>query len=108
MYTTAMGRSYDEEGRQYWASELANFNAAGESCGASFFLSDEMNGYDLSDKEFVGRLYATFMDREADSDGEAYWLGLMASGTKREDVVFGFTRSPEFMDKCVEARILPY
>lgn len=108
MYTTAMGRSYDEEGRQYWASELANFNATGESCGASFFLSDEMNGYGLSDKEYVGRLYATFMDREADSDGEAYWLGLMASGTKREDVVFGFTRSPEFTDKCVEARILPY
>ena len=108
MYTTAMGRGYDEAGRQYWASELANFKITGESCGASFFLSEEMASYGLSDKEFLGRLYATFMNREADSDGETYWLGVMASGTSRSDVVFGFTRSPEFTDKCVEARILPY
>ena len=108
MYTTAMGRGYDEEGKQYWASELANFNITGEQCGASFFLSDEMTGYGLSDEEFLGRLYATFMNREADEDGAAYWLGIMASGTTRADVVFGFTRSAEFTDKCIEARILPY
>lgn len=29
-------------------------------------------------------------------------------GVPRADVVFGFTRSPEFTEKCVEARILPY
>lgn len=108
MYTTAMGRGYDEEGKQYWASELANFNITGEQCGASFFLSAEMESYQLSNKDFLGRLYATFMNRDADSDGEAYWLGVLASGTSRADVVFGFTRSPEFTDKCVEARILPF
>ena len=67
-----------------------------------------MENYKLSDKEFVGRLYATFMDREADADGEAYWLSVMASGSTRSDVVFGFTRSPEFTEKCIEARILPF
>ena len=108
MYTTALGRSYDEEGKQYWASELANFNVTGELVGAAFFLSDEMTGYGVSDKEFLNRLYATFMDREPDSDGSDYWLTVMASGTPRADVVFGFTRSPEFTERCVEARILPY
>ena len=108
MYTTAMGRSYDEEGRQYWASTLANFEVTGESVGAFFFLSDEMTGYQLDDSEFLNRLYKTFMDREADKEGKAYWLGMLAGGTPRADVVFGFTRSPEFTDKCVEARILPY
>ncbi len=108
MYTTAMGRGYDEEGRQYWASELANFNITGEQVGASFFLSAEMEGYKLSDQEFLNRLYATFMNREADADGSAYWLGVMASGTPRADIVYGFTRSPEFTEKCVEARILPF
>ena len=108
MYTTAMGRSYDEEGRQYWASALANFEVTGESVGAFFFLSDEMTGYQLDDSEFLNRLYKTFMDREADKEGKAYWLGMLAGGTPRADVVFGFTRSPEFTDKCVEARILPY
>ena len=108
MYTTALGRGYDEEGRQYWASELANFNITGEQLGASFFLSDEMNGYNLSDAKFLDRLYQTFMNREADADGEAYWLSQMSAGVPRADIVFGFTRSPEFTDKCIEARILPY
>ena len=108
MYTTALGRGYDEEGKQYWASELANFNITGESVGAFFFLSDEMNGYGLSDQEYLNRLYATFMNREPDTDGAAYWLSVLGSGTPRADVVFGFTRSPEFTEKCVEARILPY
>ena len=70
--------------------------------------SDEMNGYNLSDKDYLGRLYATFMNREPDADGEAYWLSQMSAGVPRSDVVFGFTRSPEFTDKCIEARILPY
>ena len=108
MYTTCMGRGYDEEGRQYWASLLANFETTGEIVGASFFLSDEMTSYALSNDEFLNRLYLTFMDREADADGAAYWLGVMSAGTPRADIVFGFTRSPEFTEKCIESRILPY
>ena len=108
MYTTALGRSYDEEGRQYWASALANFEVTGEAVGAFFFLSDEMNSYGLSDADYLNRLYATFMNREPDADGSAYWLSVLGSGTSRAEVVMGFTRSPEFTDKCVEARILPY
>lgn len=107
LYTTALGRAFDDEGREYWASELANFNLTGEQAGAAFFLSDEMTSYGLSDEEFLNRLYATFMDREPDEEGAAYWLEFM-NGNDRSSVVFGFTRSPEFTEKCVKARILPY
>ena len=108
MYTTALGRGYDESGKQYWASALANFEITGEQVGASFFLSDEMINYKLNDKEYVSRLYKTFMDRDADDEGLNYWLGVLSEGKQRSDVVMGFTRSPEFTEKCVEARILPY
>ena len=108
MYTTAMGRNYDPDGRQYWASLLANFELTGEQVGTSFFLSEEMINYKLSDAEFLNRLYKTFMDRESDKDGQTYWLSQMASGKSRKDIVLGFTRSPEFLNKCIEARILPY
>ena len=108
MYNTALGRGYDEPGLEYWAGLLANFETSGELVGANFFLSAEMESYNLSDKEFLNRLYLTFMDREPDEDGETYWLGIMASGASRSDIVFGFTRSPEFSEKCVEARIIPY
>lgn len=108
MYTTCMKREYDEGGLKYWSDELANFRATGESCGASFFLSEEMTNMNLSDFEFIMRLYRTFMDREADQAGLDYWSTQLQGGMTRQDVVFGFTRSAEFMEKCVEARILPF
>ena len=107
MYTTAMGRGYDEGGRQYWAVLLSNFKVTGEEVGASFFLSDEITGYRLSDREYLNRLYKTFMDRDPDNDGYNYWLGFMKDHS-RTDVVYGFTRSPEFTQKCIDARILPF
>lgn len=108
MYTTAMKRASDKSGKEYWASELSNFRTTGENVGAAFFLSEEMTNFKLSDKEYLDRLYSTFMDREADSDGAAYWLDQLANGATRAQVVYGFTRSPEFVEKCVAARILPY
>ena len=108
MYTTALGRGYDEEGKQYWASELANFNVTGEQVGAFFFLSEEMVGYNLSDSDYLDRLYKTFMDREAETEGKAFWTDFLKEGHTREEVVLGFTRSPEFVQKCIDARILPF
>ncbi|MCR5617231.1 MAG: DUF4214 domain-containing protein [Clostridiales bacterium] len=108
MYLTALGRGFDQSGRDHWANALANFKLTGEAVGVSFFLSDEMKGYDLSDEEFLERLYLTFMDRPSDPDGKKYWLNCMKNNMTREQVVLGFTRSPEFVEKCIEARILPY
>ena len=107
MYTTCMARNYDQSGREYWADQLANFSQTGEACGASFFLSDEFVGFNLSNEEFISRLYRTFMNREADADGMNYWLSVLNT-QPRSNVVYGFTRSKEFVNNCVEARILPY
>lgn len=108
LYTTALGRTYDQGGLDYWAGLLSNFDMTGEQAGAFFFLSEEMEGYNLSDEEYLERLYMTFMDRPSDAGGKKFWLDSMKSGLSRKDVVYGFTRSPEFVDKCVESRILPY
>ena len=108
MYTTAMDRESDPDGKEYWANELSNFRCSGETVGAAFFLSDEMNSFGLDNKEFITRLYYTFMGREPDADGLNYWVGRLDQGASRPDAVLGFTRSPEFTEKCVSARILPY
>lgn len=108
MYTTALGRDYDKEGLKYWANELVYFRVTGEQLGVLFFLSEEMESLKLDDKEFVNRLYLTFMDREADEAGFEYWNGILATGFTRLDIVLGFTRSPEFVQKCIDARIMPY
>ena len=108
LYTTALGRDYDTEGRDYWAKRLANFDLTGEGAGVSFFLSPEFTNFNLSNDEFVERLYKTFMDRESDPDGKAYWISQLQSGRSRSDVVYGFTRSEEFKTRCINARIRPY
>ena len=108
LYVKAFNRDFDAEGREYWANLLSNYNITGEQAGASFFLSKEMTDYNLSDEEFVNRLYSTFMDREGEKDGVDYWVGLLKGGASRESVVYGFTKSPEFTEKCIVARILPY
>ena len=108
MYVTALGRSFDKSGRDYWADGLANFKMTGEQVGVNFFLSPEMEGYDLGNDEFIERLYLTFMDRPSDKAGKDYWMSCMKKGMTKEQLVLGFTRSPEFVEKCIEARILPY
>ena len=108
MYTTAMNREADPSGLEFWSKELANFRYSGEQVGVMFFLSEEMQGYGLSDSEFVTRLYKTFMDREPEEGGFKFWVGYLADGGSREGAVLGFTRSEEFVNKCIEARILPF
>ena len=108
MYTTALGRESEASGRDFWAAELSNFRYTGEQVGLMFFLSEEMQGFGLSDEEFVIRLYKTFMDREPEEGGFNFWVGYLADGGSRESAALGFTRSEEFVNKCIEARILPY
>ena len=107
MYTTALARDAEEDGVNYWSHELSSFKITGELLGVSFFMSDEFKASRVSDREFVLRLYRTFMEREPDESGASYWIDALKT-MSREDVVYGFTRSPEFTAKCVEARILPF
>ena len=108
MYTTALKRESDKDGKNYWAAELSNFRYTGEQVGILFFLSDEMNSFGLDDSDFVTRLYKTFMDRDPEEGGFNFWVGFLAGGGTREGAVLGFTRSEEFVNKCIEARIVPF
>lgn len=108
MYETALGRDSDPEGKEYWANALSNYRCTGEELGVEFFLSEEMEGLNISDEEFVDRLYKTFMDRDPEPDGKAYWLRSLSNGVSRKAVVLGFTRSDEFINRCITERILPY
>ncbi|MBO7453200.1 MAG: DUF4214 domain-containing protein [Clostridiales bacterium] len=108
LYERALGRKYDSAGLAYWASLLASHKVTGEQAGAEFFLCQEMKDSGISNDEFVTRLYITFMNRDPESDGFDYWVSLLNKGASRESVVYGFTRSPEFVSKCAEAKIIPF
>lgn len=106
LYTTCLNRDGEADGVNYWSTELANGRLTGTQAAQNFFFSDEFTNANLSNEEFVTRLYRTFMGREPDTDGFNYWVGQMASGTSRMDVFTGFSASDEFAAVCSDAGII--
>lgn len=106
LYTTCLGRESEEAGLEYWAQELANLRKTGTEAALGFFFSDEFVGQNVSDKEFVTRLYKTFMNREPEKGGFDYWMDSLKNGASREQVFYGFATAPEFGDLCGDAGII--
>ena len=106
LYTTCLGRKADEKGLSYWALELANMRVSGTKAAYGFFFSKELIDANITNEDFLMRLYRTFMGREADQNGFIYWLGKFGEGATREDVFYGFANSPEFQKICADYGIL--
>lgn len=96
MYTKALGRDGEEAGVQDWSRRIATGAMSAEDVAKSFFFSEEYMNKGLSNEDYVETLYQTFMDRASDEAGKADWVGRLNSGTSREDVLEGFSRSTEF------------
>lgn len=50
---------------------------------------------EMSDEEFLDRVYSDVLGREADPQGKEFWLGQLASGVSRDQVYRGFYASEE-------------
>ena len=106
LYTTCLGRDADEGGLNNWANQLANMQISGSDAAHGFFFSQEFTDADISDSEYVKRLYRTFMGREYDQSGYDNWMNALASGRSREFVFQGFAQSEEWAGICAEYGIL--
>ncbi len=102
LYTIALNRKAEPEGKAFWVNEINSGNRTGGEC-AHFFLIDaeEFLNRGLSTEDFVETLYKTFFDRASEPSGKAYWVGELKSGRKsREDVINGFIDSTEWCNIC--------
>ena len=102
LYTIALNRASEKEGKEFWVKELEEGKRDGAEC-ARFFLLDapEFMNRNLSVEDFVETLYRTFFDRESEADGKVFWVESIKNGTKtRVDVVNGFIDSKEWCDVC--------
>ena len=106
LYTTCLGRSADQAGLMAWARQLANQRDTGTGAAHGFFFSSEFTGQNVSNGEFVRRLYLTFMDREPDQAGYDAWVAQLDGGTGREEVFRGFADSIEFARICASYGII--
>ena len=98
LYTKMLGRKFEEKGIEYWCKEYLTGKVTIENIATNGFLhSQEFTNLNLSNEEFVLRMYQTFLNREPDMAGYKDWVGKLNSGEKtRDDLVYGFSLSQEF------------
>lgn len=100
LYLTALNRSYDVTGRDYWVDQITNNDASGSAIARGFFNSQEFIARELDNEEFVNILYRVFFDREPDTQGFANWINALENGATRSEVINGFTGSTEWTSMC--------
>ena len=95
-YTCCLQREGDRDGIDYWATKIAKHEVSAVDTAKEFFFSTEFESKGLSDKQFVERLYETFLGRPFDETGYAYWNDKMSKGETRREVIDEFASSEEF------------
>ncbi len=101
LYTCCLKRDAEDGGLKYWSLALTNLEKTGAEAALFFFESDEFKGFNTTDKEYLTRLYTTFMDREPAQSEVDYWLGEIAGGRQnRHSILAFFAQSEEFTGIC--------
>ena len=100
MYTVCLQRGADASGRRDWIRLLLNGSNSAADVVRGFFNSQEFLKKNLSDEDFVERLYLTLFDRNSDPAGKADWLRNLKNGSSRNQILNGFIGSQEFIRLC--------
>lgn len=98
LYTKMLGRKYEDEGLEYWCRMYLTGSKSIEAIATDGFLhSQELQNQNLSNEEFVKRMYQTFLNREPEEAGLKDWVHRLETGeVTRDTLVYGFTNSKEF------------
>ncbi len=103
LYLAVFLRLPDEGGHDHWVktfrSGMPLKSIADEFAKAPEFL--KRYGA-ISNEAFVEKIYQNVLGRNSDSAGREHWLGLLNSGTRRGDVIVGFSESSEFIKSTAQ------
>lgn len=104
LYTCALNRKSEPEGKKYWTNEVTSGKRTGADCARYFLLeAPEFMNRNLSVEDFVETLYKTFFDRKSDSAGKTQWVYAIKTGQKtRAEVVNDFIESTEWCNICAK------
>ncbi len=100
LYTYCLNREADAGGLDTWVGRLEENDINGAQAAQGFLFSDEFKNRNTGNSEYVDILYRVFMDREADTEGKAYWINKLENGMSRLYVMNGFSGSTEFNNIC--------
>ena len=105
LYTECLGRDPEDEGLKFWSLGLTNQELSGTQAAKEFLYSPEFVNAKYSDEEYINRMYKTFMGREPEAEGKAFWLSELKNGATRDEVFNFFSTCPEFTEICKEYAI---
>jgi hypothetical protein len=102
-YAAILRRGSDAGGKTFWLGEADRLCALGVDPKQTFFLlanafynSPEYAALNRDSAGFVTDLYVTFFSRLPDAGGQTFWLGQLAAGMTRNNLMASFLFSPEF------------
>ncbi len=102
-YASILNRASDAGGKAFWTSESDRLCGLGADVqqtfvvmANAFFNTPEYLGRNRTDTQFVTDLYGTFFGRQPDAGGFSFWLGQLAQGNPRNNVMSSFLLAPEF------------
>lgn len=101
MYRNVLKREPDETGLHYWAGCIHNGMTASVMV-RQFVGSKEFLDANISNQEYIERLYETVLGRQSDAEGMAYWIDYMNAGHGREEMLDNFIGSKEFYAICAD------
>ena len=107
LYLVALGRPYDDEGRDHWVNQLLVDGNSSSDIVYGFLNSQEFISKNLSNEEYITLLYRIFFDREPDAEGMANWMNKLANNATRNDILRGFAASEEWLTYCARYQVNP-
>ena len=98
LYGATLGREPDANGYASWIDVLAANTQSLTTVANGFVASQEFQTTygQLDDSDFVTLLYNNVLNRAPDAGGLNQWVGRMAEGETRAEVVLGFSQSAEY------------
>jgi Ca2+-binding RTX toxin-like protein len=98
LYRAAFDRQPDDAGLGYWIS-VADKNVSNTFIASELMTSPEFTakyGANLTDEQFLTRVYTNVLDRDFDQAGFQYWLDVIQDqGVSRADVLYLIAQDTE-------------
>ncbi len=108
-YNIILDREGDQEDINYWDTQLTQKNMSALDLAEFFFNSKEFKEQNNTTKDFIQKVYKVMLNRDADSEGEDYWINRIENKTTSNDlIIYEFGFSKEFGDICKKYDITPY
>ncbi len=100
LYETCLDRNPTKTEVSNWLLAIARERPTGGELSSGFIWSQEFQNKNLSDEEFVEKLYQVYLGRSSDAEGKAAWVNELEQGASRSEIMEGFALSSEFHKKC--------